>query len=72
MGTMNLVLVLMVLLCGRICMADANVVLIGDNVTLSFEDIEASFGEFNSSGFFVLWLICQDFGERRGICVLGL
>ncbi|KAL6180492.1 hypothetical protein ACLB2K_047155 [Fragaria x ananassa] len=43
MGTMNLVLVLMVLLCGRICMADANVVLIGDNVTLSFEDIEASF-----------------------------
>lgn len=53
-------------------MADANVVLIGDNVTLSFEDIEASFGEFNSSGFFVLRLICEDFGERRGICVLGL
>ncbi|XP_062025553.1 receptor homology region, transmembrane domain- and RING domain-containing protein 2-like [Rosa rugosa] len=43
MGTMNLVVVLMVLLFGKFCMADANVVLIGNNVTLAFEDVEANF-----------------------------
>lgn len=43
MGSMNLALVLMVLVFGRFCMADANVLLIGNNVTLSFDDIEANF-----------------------------
>lgn len=31
------------------CVALGNVVLIGNNVTLSFEDIEANFGEYQLS-----------------------
>lgn len=44
MGVVNLALVLFVL--GGFSVAVANVVLIGNNVTLSFDDIEANFGEF--------------------------
>ena len=38
--------VVLLLLCvfSGFCMAAANVMLIGNNVTLSFEDIEANFG----------------------------
>ncbi|KAM1316531.1 hypothetical protein ACFX10_019935 [Malus domestica] len=46
MSTMNLAVVLVavaVVLFGRFCITDANVVLIGNNVTLSFDDLEASF-----------------------------
>lgn len=46
MITMNLVVVLAVFLFGQFSMTKANVVLIGNNVTLSFDDIEANFGEF--------------------------
>lgn len=46
MGAVNLVLVLFVVLFNGFSMAVANVVLIGNNVTLSFDDIEANFGEF--------------------------
>ena len=35
--------------------ASANVVLIGKNVTMAFDDIEANFGEF----FFGVWLISE-------------
>ncbi|KAF3445355.1 hypothetical protein FNV43_RR10531 [Rhamnella rubrinervis] len=43
MGAVNLVLVLFVFLFNGFSMAVANVVLIGNNVTLSFDDIEANF-----------------------------
>ncbi|ONI35758.1 hypothetical protein PRUPE_1G553100 [Prunus persica] len=43
MITMNLVVVLVVFLFGQFSMTKANVVLIGNNVTLSFDDIEANF-----------------------------
>lgn len=46
MGTANLALLLFVFLFNGFSMAVANVVLIGNNVTLSFDDIEANFGEF--------------------------
>lgn len=37
--------------------AYGNVVLIGNNVTLSFEDIEANFGEFSFDFLFFFFLI---------------
>lgn len=46
MGSMNLVVVLVVSLLSGFSKAVANVVLIGNNVTLSFDDIEANFGNF--------------------------
>ena len=46
---MKSVAVLFVCLLSAFCMTAANVVLIGNNVTLSFADIEANFGELFAS-----------------------
>ena len=51
--SMDSVVFLMVILISGVSMASANVVLIGNNVTLSFEDIEANFGELS----FVFWIV---------------
>lgn len=37
-----------VVLFGKFCITKANVVLMGNNITLSFDDKEATFGEFLS------------------------
>ena len=53
MRSMNLVLLFCAFLNLMASVAFANVVLIGNNVTLSFDDIQANFGQF----FFIyLWL----------------
>ena len=43
------------------CVALGNVVLIGNNVTLSFDDIEANFGEFQFALNFVDKILSSSF-----------